>query len=246
MFTHALGQCNLITHFAKYTHILTSKTDTMQQVNQTIADKISKLLSKAKSTDSQNEADALIAKAMQLMNDHNITNRDIEQHEADITEKSEAKLTGWKYRLKVFLYQINNCAITQKGKVATYYGAKNDLQVAEFMYQYYTNCVAQFAEKYWLQYGGHSKLSVKGDYCKGALVGLKHKLFRESKLAIEACSDLQSVIHIKKAAVSEYLDVKYGKLKTRTSSKLSYNNGHAMQQGHSDAHGIKTGAKQLM
>ena len=207
-----------------------------------ITEKIAKLLAKAKSTDSQSEADALMSKAIKMMLEYNISEMDVTAAQNEITEKTSKYGAGWKQRLKNVIYQHNHCTITKGGKKMTVYGNKTDIAVSEFMYNFYATATEKMAEQ---KLQGHpDKRTLKLDYCKGVLAGLVNRLRTERKAELQQPATIE-MIHIKQSAVSDYVEQKLGKLKVTSSAKMPIGDMSAFAAGYTDSQNMRTGSRAL-
>ena len=208
-----------------------------------ISEKIAALINKAQSTDSQAEADALMSKAQQLMRENNLSYSDVENVGNEI-EREYVDYKGWKAQLFIALAHVNNCTTLVGRKGRSIVGEKQTIQTVKFLHEFYTNCLKTLSENYYRNNPYGSKLSIKANYCNGAVVGLRTRLKKETEQHEIATPELTGIIHVKKEAVSQWIAKELGKIGTRT-QRIGCTNYSAFQQGKADAQTIRTNSKQL-
>ena len=210
----------------------------------TISEKITAPINKAKSTDSQAEADALMSKAQQLMRENNLSYSDVENTGNEI-EREYFDQRGWKKNLLIVLADTNNCTIMKSSKGYSIIGEKQIIQTVKFLFEFYCNCLATLSEKYYQNNAYGAKIAIKTSYCNGAVVGLNSRLKKETKMHIEAEPTLQGIIHVKKDAVNQWIAKEIGKVREGSINLGSGSNSDAYYQGREDAQTISTNNKQL-
>lgn len=212
----------------------------------TITEKIAALINKANSTDSQQEADALMSKAQQLMRENNLSHSDIENTGNEI-EREYYEQRGWKLELFRCLANNNNCTTLKGGKGRSIVGEKKSIEVVKFMFDFYCNCLVSLSERYAVANPNtySTKLKTKNSYCMGAVAGLSERLRKETAKHIEAEPQLQGIIHVKKDAVNQWINKEIGKVGKASGRAYSCGDTSAYYQGKADAQTIRSNNKML-
>lgn len=214
-------------------------------MNSTILDRVKKLMSKAKSTDSIAEADALMSKATELLRAHNLEFSDVDQQENTIGEMDINGSRGWALSLYVSIAKPNMVSVVKCNKKGLrLVGKSSNIETVKFMFEFYKNAIEKLAEMSWQQQLGNNhiaKRSYKNDFMKGAVAGVGNKLAREFEIAKNTLPGTKDLIVSNDGLIKAYFN---GRLKSST-HRTSVNNASAYYSGYDAAKGISTGAKQL-
>lgn len=128
----------------------------MSTVNEKILDKVRKLLALSESSNVQ-EAQAALAKANKLMNDHNLTMSEVEVREAEYLRSDwmdflTSVMQEWEVMIGCSVGELFNCrTITSPGVRGgrkpriSYFGSKLDTEVASFTFDQLRNRIQAMA-----------------------------------------------------------------------------------------------------
>lgn len=159
-------------------------------MQESIKDKIRKLLALAASTNSESESELAMTRAQRLMDLHRIT-----QSEVDIAKEPYIKcldpiITGkripnWKSILFNILARYNNCfAVMYKsidGSQGLLFGRESDIDHVRFLFAY---CVTQLNTASILGCIGETR-TFRTSWFEGAVAGIKNKLDEGRKMAVQ-------------------------------------------------------------
>ncbi len=153
-------------------------------IDQGIIQKIKKLLALA-SSDNENEAQAAMMKAQELLAKHKLTIRDVNDvhEESKVIEKQTAvtfKKATWKGRLSSVIasnFCCYNYYYTDKTHRVSFMGLPEDVETAvsvfEYAVEYITGRTRQLKRKYYRL--GESTRGLENDYAQGFIIGLSQK-----------------------------------------------------------------------
>lgn len=229
--------------------------------NKSVKSKIVKLFALAGNNPSQEEAQAALLKAQELMAQHNLTMSDvqIEEQPTKVIEHGQAmegeKLGWWKRRLGSIVANNFRCfhyyAWAGRGKHAvTFFGLKEDVEIAKEVFQYASIVIDYSANdfiKHWKKTFLYEKPSrdlttrTKNDYIVGFLQGLNDK-FKE-----QIDTNGWGLIIVKDALVTEgYEKFRKGNLKTAKASTVSTGGeAGARQRGYKDGRSFDQNTKRV-
>lgn len=210
-----------------------------------LINKIQALINKANSTDSQHEADALMSKAQQMMNENNLSHSDIDPKENEI-EECQFNQRGWKKSLIVNICQSLNVSVLSGGIGIQLVGAKSDVELSKFLFTFYVNSLNSLSEKYYQSHPHGSKLSVKNSYCVGAVRSLAIRMAKQKKSETDNNPELSGIMHIKEYAVKKHIEDKYKQKLKEKNLKPAYKPDLAFMNGYNDGKQIATNSKQLI
>lgn len=151
--------------------------------NTKIISKIEKLLALAGNNPSENEAQAALLKAQQLMAEHNL---DMAQFQDKPQEKKEAVTeyfkgyhnTSWAISLaKVICNNFRCNLLRSKGYGLVFIGLKDDVAICKAVFTFASKTLEKNMMKLRRQYRkqGISTEGISGDYAAGFIAGLKAK-----------------------------------------------------------------------
>lgn len=154
--------------------------------NSKIISKIEKLLALAGNNPSENEAQAALLKAQQLMAEHNL---EMAQFQDKPQEKKEAHIeyfkgyhnTAWAISLaKVICNNFRCNLLRSKGYGLVFIGLKDDVDICKAIFTFASKTLEKNMMKLRRQYRkqGISTEGISGDYAAGFIAGLKAK-YRE-------------------------------------------------------------------
>jgi Protein of unknown function (DUF2786) len=223
---------------------------TYNKMNNAILEKVKKLLDKANATDSVNEADAFMAKATEILRQHNLQMSDLDRVNGDnIGRDILGDLRGWKVDLMLGIAGANMVTVLKSRKNGySLIGKMCNIEVVKFTYEFYCNAIAKLAELWYKNEASHlygAKVSLKNDYIKGCVSGVSSKMKREKNIAIATVAGVKDMIRVNDNAVSNWISEEVGKTRNTSRSIGSVNSAAAYYKGKSDASGISVGAKQL-
>lgn len=157
------------------------------ETNQNILDKIKKLLAKADSTDSPQEAENLFATAQMLMVKHRITQEQLKEQDPEVITQNqvsafEQRLEGeWETSLARVIFHVNGCDFVRNkhGNKFDIYGASHDVLLVKYLYETTREAFRRLARSEWRK-NQHYTETKKNQYIRsflvGACAGLKEKI----------------------------------------------------------------------
>lgn len=151
-------------------------------MNEKIIEKVQKLLELAGNNPNENEAQAAMLKAQQLMAKYHIeaaqvTKKD-EVKEVDTTIIEGGQSTAWAIRLANIITSNFRCNLLRvPGQGLMFVGLKEDVAIARGVYVFASNVLEKNMKKLRRQYRkqGLSTEGISQDYAAGFLAGLKKK-----------------------------------------------------------------------
>lgn len=205
--------------------------------NNTIQNKIQKLLSLANNNPSSEEAQAALLKAQELMAKHNISIQEVGSVEKEANPITRQEVEGgqnceWKRRLAKVIADNFRCTYYKAvGYGLGFIGHKEDVDIAIQLFNYTNSVLEKNMRKLRSKYRkeGISTNGISGDYCDGFIQGLKDK-FKE-----QVDKNGWGLILVKDEAISDYIKnngFKQTSKKGRTQTR-SYNR-HVYTQGYLD------------
>lgn len=228
-----------------------------------ILEKVKKLLEKAKSTDSIHEAEALMLKATELLEQHNLSMSDAvgyttsKEKNESITEKSKQYKERWEVSLMTAISGSNFCYnYYNSGSKSIYViGTPTNIDVCMYLHQFFLDCInlqkeADYKKHISINFAGINIALIpqlkSGEYKKqwidgyilGALDGIRSKYKTRMELQSGA---VRGLMVRNSQAIEEY--------KAKSGLVLGKGRGYSMQkgngynEGYSYGSSINTGAK---
>lgn len=207
--------------------------------NEKITIKIKKLIDKANGTDSLQEAETFMLAAQRLLQQYNLdmskvmsTTTEDRKVREDVTNWED----DWQWKLMSVIARNNFCTtiINTRAKTCKVVGTPNNIEVAEYLFSFFSNRLTQLSIKAYDEsikekkriiesLGG--KMSKKNkteferldkafilDYLAGGVVGIETKMDDQKYEAMRTSSELKGLMVVNDDAVAKYVQANYPNL----------------------------------
>lgn len=223
----------------------------MQEINPSdaILDKIKKLLNKAASTNSEEEAQTATALARQMLMKYNLDMSMVDNHKLkeknavtenliDLDEQGTKVDGGWLISLLNYLCRTHLCKLIQihaRNKIHGHgciIGKQVNIETVRMLYDYLVPIGKNLANKRFNEYAGPEKRNTwKRGYYKGFALAIFHRLQKEEEiekkdLAIE--SQMTSLVLFNNKAIAEYVGERFkGAIRQSSAPKTKSRDGRS-------------------
>lgn len=224
---------------------------------ESLLNKIRKLIEKANSTDSEAEAEAFMLHAQKLIREHNIEAHKIESFESKKlgVGETQIKITDrWEDILINSITKYNFCkAINMRGGNISVIGNPANVEICIYLFSFFKNAALNLSLKAYdgfikeriaafgfdadFDFGKQAQNQYIANYLLGASSGITKKL-QDEWLEAAKQSEISAVMVVNDTAISTFISEHFGKLKSGRSGGKIKNSG-AYERGKADGRGIK-------